>query len=111
MKFYNDLSPILKMGACHTIQDGGINVGRVYSLIIFEGSVFASLCFPKKVFGPFLAEMYTPINTPESIDSTELSLWPHKWLFLTKILIFKSLPPFLEKSLCAPVDGPGLDPQ
>ena len=30
LKFYNDLSPISKMGACHTIQDGGINVGRVY---------------------------------------------------------------------------------
>ena len=26
-KFYNDLSPISKIGACHTIQDGGINVG------------------------------------------------------------------------------------
>ena len=30
LKFYTDLSPISKMGACHTIQDGGINVGRVY---------------------------------------------------------------------------------
>ena len=30
MKVYTDLSPISKMGAYHTIQDGGINVGRVY---------------------------------------------------------------------------------
>ena len=30
LKFYNDLSPISKMGACHTIQNGGFNVGRVY---------------------------------------------------------------------------------
>ena len=30
LKFYKDLSPFSKMGACHTIQDGGINVGRVY---------------------------------------------------------------------------------
>ena len=30
LRFYEGLSSFSKMAACHTIQDGGINVGRVY---------------------------------------------------------------------------------